>query len=69
MAAMPIAAIQTGDKILGWLTEGLAVVLQELLKALVSERVIEELIENLERHGADVCAGESRFDHMHGSAK
>src|SRR4051812_45819908 len=44
-------------------------VLGELFEALVGERMVEQHIEHLERHGADVGAGERRVHHVHGGAE
>src|SRR5436305_673619 len=51
------------------LLEDVAPVLQKLLESLVCQRVVEEHVQNLEGHGADVGAGRGGIDHMSGGAQ
>src|SRR6266508_2422800 len=49
-------------------SSALAPVREELCLALVSQRMVEQLINYLKRHGRDVRAHSRRFDHVYGMA-
>src|SRR5207247_10779689 len=53
--------------------EYLGIILEEHFESLVRQRMVEQHVEHLERHGGDVRAGRGRIDHMrwrtHGSGQ